>query len=492
MATPHTSKSAAVRARLNHPVIDSDGHMVEFEPAFFDYLEHVGGSKFVERYTAEWNSINAGSWGSLLSWYRLSPEERREKRATRSIWWGVPAKNTLDLATAMLPQLLYERLDEIGLDFAVLYPSLGLVPLQLQDEELRQVGCRAVNTCNADIFRKYADRLTPVALIPMHTPQEAIEELEYAVHTLGMKAIVMAGHVLRPIPFVARTAPEVAPYTYWLDTFCLDSVYDYDPVWAKCVELKVTPTFHSISMGWGSRTSISNYMYNHIGNFSSAGEALCKALFIGGVTRRFPSLRFAFLEGGVSWACSLYTDLIGHWQKRNRKDLENYNPAHMNRELLVDLCQRYGGELVEGRLDRIGKGSGALAVSEDPTMLDEWALCGIEKAEDIRDLFVPHFYFGCEADDPLNASAFNTKVNPFGAKLKAIFSSDIGHWDVPDMTEVTKEAYELVEKGLVTAEDFRDFVFTNPAKLWTDMNPDFFKGTLLEQAVEKLLTQGTH
>jgi hypothetical protein len=34
MATTQTSKSAAVRARLNHPVIDSDGHTVEFEPAF--------------------------------------------------------------------------------------------------------------------------------------------------------------------------------------------------------------------------------------------------------------------------------------------------------------------------------------------------------------------------------------------------------------------------------------------------------------------------
>jgi hypothetical protein len=38
-----SSKSAAVRARLNHPVIDSDGHTVEFEPAFLDYLRQTGG-----------------------------------------------------------------------------------------------------------------------------------------------------------------------------------------------------------------------------------------------------------------------------------------------------------------------------------------------------------------------------------------------------------------------------------------------------------------
>ena len=38
--------------------------------------------------------------------------------------------------------------------------------------------------------------------------------------------------------------------------------------------------------------------------------------------------------------------------------------------------------------------------------------------------------------------------------------------------------------------DFRDFVFTNPVTLWTAMNPDFFKGTVVEGAVEKLLAQG--
>ncbi|HJY83360.1 MAG TPA: amidohydrolase family protein [Candidatus Binatia bacterium] len=481
MATTHASKSAVVRARLNHPVIDSDGHTVEFEPAVLDYLKEVGGPKVVKRYIAQQDK----GWAS---WYNMSWEERRDRRATRAPWWGLPTKNTLDRATATLPKLLYERLDEIGLDFTVLYPSIGLHPPHMEDEELRRAACRAFNTFHADIFRDYADRMTPVAVIPMHTPQEAIEELEYAVKVLGMKAIMIAGHVRRPIAAVARTAPKAVRKAYWLDTFGLDSEYDYDPVWAKCVELKVAPTSHSAGMGWGSRTSVSNYMYNHIGHFAAAGEALCKALFMGGVTRRFPTLKFAFLECGVGWACSLYADMIGHWEKRNPKGMDNYNPANLNKELLMDLYRRYGGKLVEGKLEQAGRMYGLLADHpESAAMLDEWAPCCIEKSEDIRDLFVPNFYFGCEADDPINASAFNTKMNPFGARLKAIFSSDIGHWDVPDMKEVLEEAYELVEKGGLTAEYFRDFVFTNPATLWTGMNPDFFKGTVVEQDVAKLL-----
>ena len=45
------------------------------------------------------------------------------------------------------------------------------------------------------------------------------------------------------------------------------------------------------------------------------------------------------------------------------------------------------------------------------------------------------------------------------------FSSDIGHWDVPDMTEDTEEAYGLVEHGLIDEGNFRDSVFANPARL---------------------------
>ena len=51
----------------------------------------------------------------------------------------------------------------------------------------------------ADYFREYADRMTPAACIPMHTPQEAIAELEFAVKELGLKAMMMAGHVQRPV-----------------------------------------------------------------------------------------------------------------------------------------------------------------------------------------------------------------------------------------------------------------------------------------------------
>ncbi len=337
MARHRADHAARIRARLSHPVIDSDGHWIEFEPAALDYLRQVGGERIVERYQQVANQFGNKKWA------QMSPAERRERRMLQPAWWGVPTKNTRDRATAMLPKLLYERLDELGLDFAVLYPTSGaLFAPFLRDEEVRRAACRAFNMYTADQFRGLGDRLTPAAVIPMHTPQEAVEELEFVAKTLGFKAAMFASLQRRPVPAVAKANPEASRYAIWHDTLGLDSEHDYDPVWAKCVELGIPPTFHSASAGIGLRTSISNFVYNHIGHFAQAGEAVCKALFLGGVTRRFPRLKCAFLEGGVGWACSLYSDLIGHWKKRNPEALEAVNPATLDRELLVEMVRRYG------------------------------------------------------------------------------------------------------------------------------------------------------
>jgi predicted TIM-barrel fold metal-dependent hydrolase len=483
MPTKQASGSAALRARLSHPVIDSDGHWVEFGPDLMDYLKEVGGSRAADGFK---NRPYEG-------WHLTVPlKERRERRLDQPVWWGVPTKNTLDRATSMLPRLLYQRLDEMGIDFAVLYPTAALRIPFIADEETRKATCRAFNRYSAEQFREFSDRLTPVAMIPMYTPEEAIVELEYAVKTLGLKVAMMPSLLRRPIRAAVGPGGEPNPYAQWLDMLALDSEYDYDPVWAKCQELGVAPTFHTVSKGVGTRISPSNAVYNHIGHFGVAGEAICKALFLGGVTRRFPKLRFAFLEGGVGWACGLYSDLIGHWKKRNLKALEDIDPANLNREALAQLFLRHGGKALADKLERWKiEGEAYSPRTADPdASLDDFEACAIDRAEQIRDLFIPNFYFGCEADDSANAWAFNSKSNPYRARLNAIFGSDIGHFDVPDMTGVLTEAWELVDEELISEADFHDFVFANPVRLWAGNNPDFFKGTVVEREARALLAAG--
>ena len=483
VATSH-SRSKKVRSRVNHPIIDVDGHVNLLDGQTLDYVKQVGGARVAERYVKEMDEALYLSARAGSPYARMSQEERRDSWAMQPTWWVPPARNTLDRATSALPRLLHERMDELGIDLTILYQ--GFTQSHRQDDELRQVGCRAFNMWQIDRYREFSDRIIPSASIPMHTPEEAVAELEFAVKELGYKVVNIAGYVKRPIPKFQRERPAFGDSTFRLDFFGLDSAYDYDPVWAKCVELKVAPTTHSVSLGLASRRSISNYMYNHIGHFAFAAEGLCKALFMGGVTRRFPTLKFGFMESGVGWACNLYADIVGHWEKRNGEAIQNTNPANLDIDLMMELIDRYRDEKLNGTPEDLRSAlTGEHQVT--PEVLDDFAACRIEKAEDIRDLFVPSFYFGCEADDPMNVWAFNSKVNPFGARLQPLFSSDIGHWDVPDMNEVVAEAYEPVEKGLITEEDFRDFMFTNPVSLHAGMNPDFFKGTAVEADVARAL-----
>ena len=122
-------------------------------------------------------------------------------------------------------------------------------------------------------------------------------------------------------------------------------------------------------------------------------------------------------------------------------------------------------------------------------VIDDFSACKIEKKQDWIDLYAKPFYFGCEADDRMNSVAFG-KNNPFGSKLNAIYSSDIGHFDVIDMRNPLPEAYELFEEGFITADNFRDFVFANTVHLWGTQNPKFFEGTMVAKAAAAELARG--
>ena len=56
-----------------------------------------------------------------------------------------------------------------------------------------------------------------------------------------------------------------------------------------------------------------------------------------------------------------------------------------------------------------------------------------------------------------------------------------------DIREVLHEAWELVEGGLLTRGDFRDFMFGHAARMWAGANPGFFDGASVESAVAALL-----
>ena len=472
------TRAAQVRARLDHPLIDGDSHIVEFTPVFLDFLKEAGGAGAADGFTRLSREGSATALGQ--SWYEMSWDERRHRRAMRQPWWALPTRNTLDRCTSMLPRLYHERMDDFGLDYAVLYPTAGLGFPHARNDEFRQLACHAFNEFAAASYGEFSERMTVAAAVPLHTPDEGIRELEHA-KSLGLKVAMIPSFVHRAVPDFAENPGEARGRPGWLDSYGIDSEYDYDPFWAACQELGFAVAAHSGGMGCDDRRSISNYMYNHMGHFAAAGEVLAKSLLMGGVTRRFPRLRIALLEGGVVNGSRLYADIVARWRKRNLEAQANLDPANIDRTLARELFERYGDEATLRHLDQLDRTLGVASRKIPAELRDDFAAMEISSGEDLRDLFIPHFYYGCEADDPLAAIAFDRRIHPFSQQVRAIMSFDLGHWDVTDMGEAAAEAYELVEDGMLSAEDFRKFAFTHSVQLYATLDPDFFEGTRIEK-----------
>jgi predicted TIM-barrel fold metal-dependent hydrolase len=466
---------AEIRAELGHPVIDGDGHVLEYMPAAYPYLrEALGGPRFDAYLKARSPLSSAMSSPSL--------EQRRRSRVPQAGWWGTPVANTRDLATSLSPRLLHERTGELGFDYAVLYATNAMGSAGVQDDEMRRGLCRGFNDFFAAAYGPFSDRLTAAGIIPMNTPEEAIAELEHCKE-IGLKVVGIPHGVLRPIADPASPqSPWLYPgQTHWWDHFGLDSAYDYDPVWAKFQELGLPLTVHgglgAPPTGW--YTSLTSWMANHIGSFAAMMYPVCKAMYLGGVTRRFPNLPIAFLECGVGWACTMLADTVEHWEKRNIELVESlYNPELLDVDGLVRLMRDNSPELL-GDVDDETLAQRLEACTlrgTPPEEHDEWTAMEITSKRDFYDLFVPNLYFGCEADDRTAAFAFSP-ANAFNAELKVMFSSDISHFDVPDFLGVLPEAFGLIRKGVMTPEQFKTFTFDNTYEFFTRSNASFFEGT---------------
>ena len=309
------SRSAAVKARLDHP---------SSTPTCTWRLRAGAGRLYPALRRLQAGGRAAQGAGLALptrrdgkDWYQQTPAERHDNRTLRSPWWARVTRNTLDLATYTLPELLYERLAEQGADYSILFPNDVLA--RWARATRRASRCTAPSTTSTPTSTASTPTASPRGRHPLNTPQEGIEELEFAVKTLGLKVINIAGGVKRPIKAIARKYPadqypEIARHASYVDFYGIDSEYDYDPFWAKVVELGVPVTTHYGSQGWTGRQSTSNYMFNHIGHFADGSQAFAKALFFGGVTRRFPNLRVALLEGGADWGSHVYTHLVDRWE----------------------------------------------------------------------------------------------------------------------------------------------------------------------------------
>ena len=90
---------AQVHSRLKHPVVDGDGHWLEFTPVFAEKMRKATGNKGADGFIK--------AMGTTAEALKMTQKARDERRVAIPNFWNRQAENTLDRATAMMPKMLY-------------------------------------------------------------------------------------------------------------------------------------------------------------------------------------------------------------------------------------------------------------------------------------------------------------------------------------------------------------------------------------------------
>jgi aminocarboxymuconate-semialdehyde decarboxylase len=156
---------------------------------------------------------------------------------------------------------------------AVLDPSTQLLGYDLRGEQAES-WCRIYNVCVNEFLKKYPDRFTAMAAVPIQEPARAAKVLEHAVTRLGCRG--------------AYIATNVNHHYYDSETF--------DPFWAKAQELDVLVFMHPDNPA-GTELMGSYGLRLVCGN--PADTTLSLGLLIySGVLDRFPNLKLCACHGG--------------------------------------------------------------------------------------------------------------------------------------------------------------------------------------------------
>jgi predicted TIM-barrel fold metal-dependent hydrolase len=174
-----------------------------------------------------------------------------------------------------------------GIDIALLYPSYALGLGYLRDPLLAAASYRAYNNWLSDYCAPYADRLIPIATLPLQDIEQAIIEARRVVTDLGM-----TGVMVRPNPIDGRRLDDRA----------------LDPLWAAIQDLGVPVGIHEGTTSTLATIGAERYKKEpyqlHVVSHVVEEMLACMDMIVGGVLDRFPSLKVLFLETGGSWICS--------------------------------------------------------------------------------------------------------------------------------------------------------------------------------------------
>jgi predicted TIM-barrel fold metal-dependent hydrolase len=305
---------------LGFPVFDADNHLYETQQSLtkflpdehkgvIEYIEHHGRTKLMVRgkitnYIPNPTFQVVGSPGAQEEYFKHGNPDNKSRREIMKPMRAIPA--------FFEPGPRLELMDELGIDRAVMYPTLAsLVEERLSDDpDLTHVVIHALNQWIAEQWTfDYEGRIYAVPIITLPIVERAIEELEWVVER-GARIVL-----IRPAP-----VPGLRGYR----SFALP---EFDPFWKRAVELGVLVILHASDSGY---TRYSNEWEGVRGEMEAFGDAgvfgmivnhdrpiidAVTSLTLHGALHRHPDLRIAIVENGSSWVRPLLQELAVAYQR---------------------------------------------------------------------------------------------------------------------------------------------------------------------------------
>jgi predicted TIM-barrel fold metal-dependent hydrolase len=170
-------------------------------------------------------------------------------------------------------------LDDVGIDWTVLYPTIALSYGKIVSLDYAVEVTRAYNNWLHQTYLRFSPRFKGMAIIPLQDPEEAVKELRRAVTDLGMLGAMMPSNGL-PTPLGAKP--------YW-------------PVYAEAERLGCSLAIHGGCHDRFGMDQLNMYVPDHALGHPWGLAINCASIVYNGIFDRFPGVRVAFLEGGIAW-----------------------------------------------------------------------------------------------------------------------------------------------------------------------------------------------
>ena len=177
-------------------------------------------------------------------------------------------------------KLWQDYMDAVGIEKAVLYPTLGLSHGLIQEADWACALARAYNNWLHARFTKVDERLKGIALLPIQSPDDAAQELRRCVSELGMVGGLLPAVTYNRKPY---GSPE-----FW-------------PIFRVAEELDCALAIHGSPQAGLGLEVFSRHIEAHVLSHPLPIAMHCISIVLGGVLDKFPGTRVAFLEAGSSW-----------------------------------------------------------------------------------------------------------------------------------------------------------------------------------------------